>query len=483
MAKIRNLRRRHPEYDRERLALTEALYAGGREWRKRIDQVLPQNHKEPSDVWRDRKAQAAYFNHMGGLINLVVGHLFSEPSAMEGGGTYWDQLRANCDGHGTAWDDWWAGVLLDALLNRRSFAYVNIPAKAGEAEGADNLAAQIKGGQLDAFLVSISGADVIDWAEDPRGNLLWMVTETKDWQRKAPDQPSICVWRWTFYSADRIQAWEWYDPQGKQRTPPEGGEAPELFNVAHGYGVAPVVRLELPVGLWMGDKLHDPALHLCRRENDLDWALYKAAHALLFIKSQWGDDATPTLGPGYYLPLDSDAEIGYAEPSGRNFEILRQRVKDLREELYRVVQAMAQGLDSSASRSAQSAESKGMDWRASEILLSAFASLTLDAMAKAAAIAGGLRQEKPPTFSGLNTGEEEDLDAFLERAAASIDARELSPTFRKVVARREAQRLLADEVEPEQLQIILNEIDAAVVEPAGVFQPTPGLDDPDDAGA
>jgi len=233
----------------------------------------------------------------------------------------------------------------------------------------------------------------------------------------------------------------------------------------------------------MGDKLHDPALHLCRRENDLDWALYKAAHALLFIKSQWGDDATPTLGPGYYLPLDSDAEIGYAEPSGRNFEILRQRVKDLREELYRVVQAMAQGLDSSASRSAQSAESKGMDWRASEILLSAFASLTLDAMAKAAAIAGGLRQEKPPTFSGLNTGEEEDLDAFLERAAASIDARELSPTFRKVVARREAQRLLADEVEPEQLQIILNEIDAAVVEPAGVFQPTPGLDDPDDAGA
>lgn len=481
LAKV--LRHRHVRFDPDHLAMISALCDGGKSWRAVITRVLPKNAAEPADVWRDRKTQAAYFNHMGGLISILVGHLFSEPTEMAGGGNYWEALAEDADHHGTDWDEWWAKAFLDALKNRQSFAWVNVPARvlAEDAEPAANLAEQEAQGELDAHLVLLSGEHVIDWSEDAAGNLQWVMVEHQDWIRDGPDKPPRVVWKWTSYDATAIRRWEWSDPAGSLITPPANAEARELPEVLHGYGVLPVVRLQLPTGLWMGDKLHDPALHLCRRENDLDWALYKAAHALLYIKSEWGDEGAPVIGPGYYMELGKDDEVGYAEPSGRNFEILRQRVKDIRQELYRVVQAMAQGLDNSASQQAQSGDSKGMDWKASEILLSAYAGKILDTMTKTALVVKAIRStDEPPTFSGLHTGEDEGTDTFLERAALAIDARAMSPLFRRVVAKREVQRILGDEATPEEIQEILAEIDASEVDPLGApFQPTP-VDDPED---
>ena len=205
-----------------------------------------------------------------------------------------------------------------------------------------------------------------------------------------------------------------------------------------------------------------------------------AAHALLVIKSKWGTDS-PTIGAGYYMKLGQEDEAEYLEPSGTSFSHQRDGVKDSREEMYRVVQQLAAGADTTATRQAMSASSKSMDWKASEIMLTAYATQVLGAMRDTAAIVEKVRNSdgEAPTFTGLDGYAEETVEAFLERAAMAIDAREMSPTFRRVVAKQEARRILADEVPAEVITVIEKEIDAAVIEPGGIFQPTPKPDDPD----
>lgn len=481
MPEVKTLRQRHPEYDPDRLEMIGALTDGGTRWRKLISRILPQNASEPPDVYKDRQRLAGYTNHLGGILGLIAGHLFSKPAMLADGGAYWADLVADVDGRRTTWDKWWADALVDALEYRQTFAWVNTPEKAREVE-PDSLLAQEKSGALDAFLVHLSGRAVIDWGEDAAGNLEWLITEAQDWKRAGPTADRTVIWRWVHYDATTVTTFEWEGTAQKPR--PDGGEnAREVSSVSHGAGGLPVARLRLPMMLWAGDKLHDPALRLTRKENDLDWAIHMAAHALMYLKKKWGTDAQPILGPGYYLTLEPGDEVGYVEPSGSSFTHQRDGVKDAREEMYRVVQQLAAGADTNATRQAMSAQSKGMDWKASEIMLGAYSSVVLDAMKSTAAIVERIRGSSgaAPTFSGLDGYEEEDVAAFLERAAMAIDAREMSPKFRKVVAKQEAKRILADEVEPGVLVEILDEIDAAVVEDAGIFQPTP-MDGEDGGG-
>lgn len=471
MPLVKTLRQRHPEYDDDRLEMIGALTEGGRRWRNHVASILPKNKAEPVDVYRDRKKLSGYTNHLGGILGLIVGHLFAKPSQRADGGAYWLDLARNVDRRQTTWDKFWADALLDALEYRQSFVWVNLPRIAQEA---DTLLDQERSGALDAFLVLISGQSVIDWGEDAQGNLDWLMTETQDWKRTGPTADRVVIWRWQYFTASEIITYEWTGTPASP-SPASGEEARQVAATAHGYGALPVARLRLPVLLWAGDKLHDPALRLTRKENDLDWSIHRAAHALMVVKSKWGTDSAPTLGAGYYLALAPEDEVSYAEPSGSSFTHQRQGVQDAREEMYRVVQQLAAGADTNATREAMSAESKGMDWRASEILLKSYAAVILDAMRMAAAIVAQVRPGSgdAPTFSGLDGYEEEDVEAFLARAAMALDAREMSPMFRRVVAKQEVKRILGDEVEEAVIQEILDEIDASVVEDAGIFQPTP----------
>ena len=474
-ATVKQLRQKHPEYSREWLEMIAALAEGGKRWHSRITQIIPKNSVEPTDIYADRQARASYTNHMSGILGMIVGHLFAKPPEMSGGGPYWEAtLEQSADQKGTTWGKWWANALLDALINRQSFAWVNIPGN-GDQEFA-NLAEQEGSGALDAYLVPISGEDVIDWGEDAHGNLEWLITETQDWTRNGIGSRTV-TWRWVHYDAKAITTYEWRSSDPSVVTPAPG-EKVAGTEVAHNYGLLPVARLRLPVGLWAGNKLRDPALGLTRAENDLDWSLYQAAHALLVIKSKWSTDA-PVLGAGYYLRLMQDDEALYVEPSGSSYEHQANRIKAKQEALYRVVQQLAAGAEQTATTQARSAESKNADWKATEIVLSAYATQVLGAMKDTAAIVGEVMKArgKAPQIGGLDGYKEESTQSFLETAALAIDARQMSPTFAKVVAKQEAKRILGDEVSEEEMKVILDEIDAAVIEPAGIFQPTPDLDE------
>ena len=227
----------------------------------------------------------------------------------------------------------------------------------------------------------------------------------------------------------------------------------------------PVARLRLPKGLWALRLLHDPAVAHVRARNDLSWALHKSAHALMFLKRKF-DGETPKVGNGYYLELEQDDEVCFVEPPGGSYATLRDDTKDLKEELYRVIGQMAIAADSDATRSRMSGESKARDWQATDVLMAAYADLVLGAMTDAMRIVASGRRGDPSALSttGLDGWQSESIEAFMESSALAVEAKEYSPTFKRVIARRQAERLLKDEVSEEELATIRDEIDKADTE-------------------
>jgi len=475
--KIALLNTTHPEQGGARLERLRALYEGGDTWRALLDTWLPQRAVEPPDIYAERRALATYANHAGSIVSVLSAALFAEAPQLSGvDGDYWAALLEDCDGRGSGWARYWRERLNDAQVGRTAYIWANLPARSG-GEVAASLADEQRAGLLDAYLVALRPEQVLDWWADDRGRMTALMVRDVLTRRTGPESGRATVWRWTYIDATVIRRWEWVAKKDQPAPRPED-EATELPPVAHGLGALPVVSMELPHGLWTMGKLEDPAVAALRARNEHSWALHQAANELLTIRSKWGDERIE-LGHGHYLRLTRDAdgadEAAYVGPSGVAFAYLEKDVQATREEVYRAVQQMALSADSDASASRLSGESKAEDWRALDIVLAAYRDVVLGAMLSVARLIARVRREDPTAIavSGLDGWQNESLSAFLQAAALAIDAREASPTFRRLVARREAQRLLQDETTPEQLQDVLDEIDSW--EPAvGLYTPPPG---------
>jgi hypothetical protein len=474
--KIKLLNQTHPDFDARELAELGALYEGGERWRALVKTSwLPKNAKEPADVYQDRVKRALYTNDAGPVCDRLSAALFAEAPQIEGlpAQDYWSTLLTDCDGKSTPWGTWWGARFTEALTFGVAWAWVNLPRRPAALEPGSR-AEEEAAGLLDAYLVAWTADQVLDWTEDERGRLTGVMVHDVVSERATPGAPRRRTWRWTWIDAARLQRWSWTETD-KQDAPTPDDDAREDFAIEHGLGRIPVVRLQLPEGLHAMGKLRDPAVRLLRGRCDLDWALHKAAHALLAIKSEW-DDGDPVLGPGYFYKLGPQDEIAYAEPSGRSFTALGEDLVKRREDLYRVVDQMALSVTSDAARSQMSGASKAEDWRPAEIVLGAYARLMKRVMAATLELIASVRDValEELSIAGLDGWQSEDLLTFLDGAEKASDARALSPTFARLVAKRQAERLLQDEVSPEELDVVRAEIDAAEIADPGAPDPGAG---------
>lgn len=460
---VKLLESRHPNYNAGQLQRQRALYCGGEEWRALTSHWLPKHPDEMPDLYQARLARALYENHVGPIIGTLAAAVFSEaPQVGDVEGDWLATFLANVDGKGTALGPWCTERLVDALIQGKAFVWVNLPARDGTPP--ETRAEEEARGLLDAFLVSIPAEQVIDWETDAQGRLRWLMIRDVVQERPSVDAPRSRVHRWTAIDRTTIRRWTWTATK-TQADPLETDLATAQPPIEHGFGDLPIVCLSLTENLHAGGKLHDPAIAHLRGRNDLSWALHRGAHPLLVIKTQW-QDGKPILGPGYYLAISEEGDAKYAEPSGASFALLAEDVVQLREALYRLVQQMAIGADSSATRSKMSAESKSADWKAMDIVLTALSGATRTFLGEVVRMVAKARKvEASPTITGLDGWSEEDIDVWLAAAAMSTDAHRYSPTFTKAVAKRQAERLLQGS-DPKVLDTIRKEIDAAEVDPA-----------------
>lgn len=473
------LNQTHPEYDADRLARFSALYNGGREWDALAVTWLPQHPGEMDELYKARISRALYENHAGPIVDLISGGLFSQPPTVTDFEYSWfADFSENVNREGTSLPVWFAEFITEALVGQRAYAWVNRPARPQDVQ-IETRADEEAAGLSDAFLVSLCAEHVIDWSRNEYGQLVWLVI--RDVLEDRPDVGSERKkrYRWTYIDREVIRRWEW-TPKTADAEPDDDTEADELPTIEHKAGELPVVELRLPSGLHAMGKLHDPAIAHTRGRNDLSWALHKGAHPLLWIRDPYLAGETPKLGPGYYLKVNRDGDVGYAEPSGTSFALLAEDVIELREAMYRVVQQMAIGAGSSASRSKMSGESKKMDWAALEVVLSKLSALLKPCIRNVLRMVATIRGDPnaKPSIGGLEGWQEADMSTWLVNAATALEAAKMSPTFRKQVAKRQARGLLTDADEKVMAEIDA-EIDSAKTDDPSPYLPPPPAPPPD----
>jgi hypothetical protein len=469
---VSTLEQTHPDRNAKAIREHRALYEGGDAWRELLETWLPRNANEPADLYEDRKSRALYLNHAGGIVGLLSAYLFSEPPSVEGlEGDYWTDLDKDVDQGGTPLTRFWRQRFVDALVDRRAWVWVNAPAKP-EGLVLESRLDEERSGMDRLYLVSLTESEVLDWELDAHGRIVWAIVRQTYTERLGVDAKRIPIWRWTEITATTLRRWEWRGDGGDKHRPDLQDNASELPTIAHGMGAVPLVRLELPKGLWAMHLLRDPAVAHLRARNGLSWALHRSAHAMMWLRRKFADQ-DPTLGQGYYLNLEEGEEAGWLEPPSGSYQVLRDDVQDLKEELFRVVHQMATAADSDATATRMSGLSKEQDWKAADVVMSAYADLVRSAVAECLTLIANARREDAAelSVSGLEGWQHETLETFLASAALAVDASRMSPTFRKVVARRQAERLLGDEVSSDELEVIRAEIDAHE-EPAEWVDPT-----------
>ena len=453
--KAKTLNQCNPDYRDDEIEDHTALYEGGQAFHDRITRFLPKNANEPDDLYTDRKSRATYENLGGPLVDMIGAWLFSKPAQIDGLDEEWIE---DVDRQGTAINDWFRALFTDALVSRRSWCWIDLPAVVGPAP--TSLADEEAMGLRAPYLVRIPPHAVRNWGEDDLGRLTWVMARTKFTRQADPLAPQQRVTRWTLIDATTIRRWEYVDDPARPLT--DETDVGELPAIAHNIGAMPVVRMVLPAGLYAMQKLCDPLLALTRTANDHDWTLHIAAHALMTLTTSEGANVRPVVGAGYYLGLTRDGdgkdEVGYAEPGGASNASRFERIKDLRESVHRVVQQMAASTASDG-QGQTSAASKMADWASLEVMLSAYASIVRTALEQVLDLVAGILRAPDPKVSGLAGWQEDDLADLVN--AYSIAAPSVkSPTFRKEMAKRLAGAFLPD-LPPEVRVVVDREIDAA----------------------
>jgi len=479
--KVRILDTAHPDCDGPRLTQYRALFDGGKKWEALVETWLPRRSVEPPDVYAERKSLATYTNHIGPIGTMLAAQLFSEPPKLEGlpSDDWWTTWPSNVDGAGTALGSFFSERLIDLLVGRRCLVWVNLPARPEGAAYASK-ADEEKAGVLDAFLVGVTPEQIVDWGTDQHGAVEWVLFRDVVSERPSVEEGRVAVFRWTYLDAKRIRRWEWR-PTPERSVPLPDDDAVEKLNVEHNMGRFPGVFVELLAGMWLMERSAHAVMRADRARNELTWALHQAANELLTITSKWGPDSEPKLGHGHWLKLNRDDKgedtAAFVGPSGVAFEYLQADVEETRQDIYRVVQQLALSADASAGAVRASGDSKRQDWKAAEIILSAYATVVRDAIRSTVQVVAAARgvevDEAAVSVSGLDGYQSEDLMTFLEAAALSVEALRMSPTFRKLVAKRQASRLLADEGSKAELKKIEGEIDAAPDDDTPYLPPPP----------
>lgn len=480
----------NPDYDHQAKEY-QALYDGGALWHSLKSLWILKHPQEPDKTYDLRLRRATYENNAGPICDMLAGGMFVKPPVIQDFDVpWWEKFSTNVDDDGTPFNVWLQERMVDAMVGGRVYAWLRRPDTDGQVFA--NLSQQIDSGSLDAFLVTMKAENVIDWKLDALGRLVWLMHREIKSERISIDSGRVDVWTWTFIDNKVVRQWQWRDEERIGETEgqihvdvadgiSEDMVVEELPPSEHGFGEIPVVDLSLTRAMHVIGKLRDPAVGLLNSQEDLDWGLYRGAHALLWVRTKWDSD-DPRLGPGEFFRLGRDKEgideMGYAEPSGKSFELLANRITQQREGMFRVVHQMAVSADGNATRAQMSGASKEADWKATEVVLSAYAEALKPFIAEVLRIMSRVRSgfqpngESTPTIGGLAGWHQEDLGSWLLAASQAHEAFRLSETFHRMIAKGQARRLLPH-VDEKVMTEIEGEIEAAEVN-LDEFQMTDG---------
>jgi len=440
-----NITLEHPEYVGQKAMWRRYrdLYAGGESIREHAGEYLMRRQKEPLEVYSERLSRVFYENYAGSIIDWYGATLFRrEPVLQFAGGAerdrhFFRQFAEDCDLQGTAFADFFRKLFTDALVFGSSYALIDFP-RVGDKPS--NRAEEDASGASRAYLVSYTPEHLINWSVDDRGAFETAVLRSSR-LRKESGSGDAWVEETTWVSYDR----EEYRIYRSQHCDGKASEPELVSRGRHALAAArtvPLLELRLPEGLWLMNKAAMLQLEHFNKSNALAWAIHMGLFAMPVVYSDKEWDSM--VGESYYVQMGPNDRFGWTEPEGKVFQIAADNLARLKDEIYRICYLLNQAGSAEAGM-VQSGLSKMRDYTITQEVLRAYGDFVKDSMKKIFRAVAAARQDGVEVdVSGLDEFDIADFATDLQNATQLLALGINSPTLRKQIYTRLAQKYLCD---------------------------------------
>lgn len=478
---------RHPDYKPELWKRYRAFYAGGEKLladKDLMDKVFPKHLKEELKVYEERKTRACYIPYAGEIIDSVVAALTYKPLTVDGvvgdskpdkdgkqetnSDPFWVDFYKNCAKPGAkpmSVNDLMRHQVSVALQLKTAWTLVDLPAPAAEnPEDAPTLAQAEAEGLLAAYAVPIEPECVVNWEEDDSGQLVSVLIKTEEirWAGLGSKRDSVKE-IFTYYTKDAWERWSITHPIGK--VPADGDPMTPEGSGSHSFGRVPLSRLCLPDGLHAMGKVESIAREHFNKRNAVSWSQLKNLLPILWGKiaktpmDPAGEDGanqllTQAYGPGKMLIMGSEDDIGYAAPDATVYETALADLDRLRDEMHRVLYAMAQSVDNSGAALQRSGESKAQDMEVMNVILRCLGGYVREALEDVYRLAQAGRGDDDKTkwtAKGMDEFTEVATQALVDQAlgleTVTIPSREFQIRYKLKLAKAVLAKEWTDELE------------------------------------
>lgn len=478
MPTIEQLNQKHPswaEYAETHEDL-EALYRGGVTFKKRLKSFLPQRPAEPATTYDLRKKESVYRNYVSAIISYFTSLLFSQrPRALakvDGDdkptpdpGDFYAGFQDDCDRAGTDVDALFKAVLTEALVHKTSWIRIHSPSESDAGPTPTNKA-EFEDRKLgDCWLSRVCYSDVYDFDTDEKGTLLWAVLHRCESVRNGLEgSRDVVTETWEYLTPETTETFQ--ISYKKDQRPSDRETVPSIGIVTHQIGQVPLVRLELPSELWIADRLASPQLAHFRLTNAHTYGLSRTCYAMPVFKLE-DQESKPVFGSGYGIVIGKDEEMTWAAPPGEHYAALSNEIKAQKDELYRIAQSMALGVENNAAAIGRSGESKATDAESTKVVLLAYARYTKEAIERVYDLITKVRGDDFTwSIEGLEDFAADDLGNLVE-IITKVDATGGIPskTFNVQLKTKLAEALLPD-MDQETKNKVREEIEANTKDPA-----------------
>ncbi|MCC6857700.1 MAG: DUF4055 domain-containing protein [Bryobacterales bacterium] len=441
---MHTVERQHPTYtaNKSMWRTYKDLYVGGERFRRAAGQYLISRNKEPQEVYRERLARVFYENYAGSIIDWYAATLMRREPVLtlegpnEAGREFFNQFLEDCDRKGTNLSEFYRQRLIEALVCGRSFIAVEFPKS---RELPRSRAEEDATGRSRAYLVGYEADEVINWSYGEDQTLDWIVIRTEWLKQPSVNDPApVVATRWIYYDReeyeiyDRVKAGE----EGEIRLTDRGRHSLASQNRV------PVFELKVTEGLWLMNKAALLQLEHFNKSNALAWALTMGLFATPVIYSE--RDFKQVVGESYFIQLGQNDRFGWTEPEGHVYQVAAENLERLKDEIYRVCYQMTQARNPQDGQ-AQSGASKQRDFSVTQEVLRAYGDLVKESMRKVLlAIERERRDGLRIDVSGLDEFDIADLGTELEEAKKLLELGIQSPTLKKQLFKRVAQKYFCD---------------------------------------
>lgn len=464
----KDLQARRPGVDAELLADYDALYTGGKAFRTRLSRFLPQNNNEPSDHYQARCREAHYRNYLGPIVDFFAAHLFSAPfevrSKRDGelvdADPFYAQFREDCDANDTDFVDFLRGRFVEALIKGRAYWLVEMPDDGGTPPGDK---AEWQARKLgDGYVRAVPTEEVLDWECDESGALLWAIVHERETARVDWRLPrNIITETWHVFDAEYVETFEvTYDPA---RPPTAETDIGSTGRRPHNCNVVPLICLDIdPDGLWAANRIASPQIEHFRLSNANAWSIRRTCYAMPVLKVM-DPKQPPAMGAGYYIMIGTGEEFGWSSPPSVPYQAMSAEVASLKDEIFRIANNMALGVDNNAAAIGRSGDSKLADARATEVVLTAYGSLIRGAAEETYEVLSDARGDTDITWSveGLQSFNVGDAVVLIEAATQAEVLGIPSETYQREVKTKIALSMVND-ISQDVKDTIRKEIEAGV---------------------